>query len=414
MAPSGPQSPKTAPVPRFRAVEPVRPWITTFMCLAMVGMFAMDLAGVVPPWAGSTAGADERLALIRMGAKSTALVGDTGESWRIYSAHLVHTGWIHLVFNLAFLFPVAGALESILRRDDYVLWLALVATVSGVFSLLWTPEVSAGASGLVFGSLATAVVIGIRHQHRLGRMMRPYVGLWLMPFLVVIVLAGAGNDAVDHANHLGGLLSGALIAPWLRLRSPEARHREKLVTLVPAVVAVALTLFGAPRLAHQGAPAHTYRLADAVEFEAPPRWRPHYGPRGEVVFQGVTSLASFSVDVIPADADTDWCAWYRTRHLLPLQRQRVISDPVVDPGDDCATRASTRYHYRRSGHATVRDLSRVDLPAGPVAVSFEVPAEWADKYAETRSALVGSIRPATLPPAAAPDRPHPATAAAIP
>ena len=93
------------------------PWVTAAICVPSVLLLVMARFG----WAagigldvGASAGLDlgDALTVVELGARSTALVGDADERWRLLSAHFVHTSWTHLVFNLAFLFPTGGALDA--------------------------------------------------------------------------------------------------------------------------------------------------------------------------------------------------------------------------------------------------------------------------------------------------------------
>jgi len=397
------------------------PWLTLGGCVLMVLLHAvseLEAAGIWTPWPGADGVLDERLRLVRFGARSSALVADAGEVWRIYSCHLVHTGWTHLIFNLAFLFPTAGAIESIAQRRDFVALMLFVATSSGLFSLAWTPEISAGASGLVFGSLTAAVLVGLRHQHRLPRSLRPYVGLWVLPFLLIVLAAGIGNPAIDHASHLGGLVGGAVAGPWVRLAIDRERASPAgpWVGVATAAGATALALLAARPMATSGARPSPYRVASRVELDAPPTFVPRLDPLGNVVFQGRSRLVRVSVDVVPSHERERPLQWAERHRLRPLVSAGLLESeaPVADgatPVTAIAQDACVAHDYRRSGHPIQLDLCVLEVEGQTVVVGFETPREWAPKYRETRDRLLGSIRASHSEPA--PSVPTPARRAPV-
>lgn len=391
------------------------PWLTLSLCAAMVLLHAvseLESAGAWAPWAQDADALDPRLRLVRYGARSTALVADAGEVWRLLTSPFVHTGWSHVLFNVAFFFPTAGAIESVTPRRDFLGMVLVLAASSSLFSLIWTPEISAGASGLVFGSLTAAVLVGLRHQHVLPRAMRPYLGLSVLPFLLIVLTLGFGNPSIDHACHLGGLVGGAVMGPAMRLRraGPHAEwipdpHVQLRLGLGLGACACAL-LVARPIATHGSGPA-PYRVAARVELDAPPTYRPRLDTLGNVVFQGRSRLVRVAVDVVPEDEAAAPVAWALRRHVRPLTSAGLVrasgSNPAADAPDTAraaigglggggAQDACTSFHYLRREHPIQLDVCVLEVAGDVVVVSFETPREWAPKYRETRDRLLGSIR----------------------
>ena len=383
------------------------PWMTLALCLAMVLWHLAQLAetplrAAVAPFGVAPAEAlDARLRLVRFGARSTALVADAGEVWRLYSSHFVHTGWLHLLFNLAFFFPAAGAVETLVRRTDYVLAMLVVATAAAVASLAWTPEISAGASGLVFGWLAAAVVLGLLHQERLGPALRPYVGWSVLPFLLLILLVGFTNPAIDHASHLGGLAGGALAAPFLRLRPELVSRRippppsvgEALRIFAVGGAALVALAIASPIATHGAVPA-AYRVEDSVQLTPPTNYVPRFDELGRVIFQGHTRLVRVSIEVVDG-RDEDPRARFMERRVDPLIDSGILeplaaSDPR--PGPEPARCDS--YLTRRRRHPVGLRTCDVRVGRSWVVVGIETPAEWRHKYVGAEALVLGSLRPA--------------------
>lgn len=89
-----------------------------------------------------------------------------GEVWRLFSGHLVHLGWSHLLLNLA-----GCLLVWVLFRNDYRLWQWLVILALSVIVIdagfLWlNPELAwyVGLSGLLHGLFAAGLVAWLREQ----------------------------------------------------------------------------------------------------------------------------------------------------------------------------------------------------------------------------------------------------------
>ncbi len=382
------------------------PWVTTTMCglaLALHAMSALDR----PEGASAV---QDQLRLLDSGAKSVALVVEAGEVWRLLTSHLVHTSWLHILFNLAFLLPVAGSLEQVVRRSDFAAMLLASATISGLASLLWTPEVSAGASGLVFATLAAAVAFGIRHRHHMGPAVRHHFGLWVLPFLALILAIGLDNPYVDQASHLGGMAAGAALGPLLRPRRAQPAAVGRPVALTGLVTTATLLL--APTLARGGAADVTYTLPDGGHITVPPTWSPRFGALGSLEFQGASGLVILGVERVPTHHRADVEGWYRRQRLAPLAAAGLIDDLTPGIGSGPPGRIHRlRYRLTRGGAAMVRDLHLVRGGDGTLrVVSLETPAAWSRKYAETRARVLGSLEPPH--PAASPS--HTRTAAAIP
>lgn len=158
-------------------------------------------------------------ALIHWGAKSGPLVTDAGEGWRLLSANLLHRDGLHLGLNLLVFAGVGTAVERACRWWDFVALLTVsgLATMTG--SLWWSPAVSVGASGWVFGCVGALLVMGRRARAGPGARFRWFSGENALPTVLVFLWLGWTSVGVDNAGHLGGLLAGLLVGVLPRSRA---------------------------------------------------------------------------------------------------------------------------------------------------------------------------------------------------
>jgi membrane associated rhomboid family serine protease len=373
------------------------PWVTAAVCVPPCALMVLARLGwPAIPGAGAHVDLGDALTVVELGARSTALVGDADERWRLLTAHFVHTSWTHLVFNLAFLFPTGGALEQVLRRRDYatLVFLAMVGSASA--SLLLTPQVSAGASGIVFAVLTAAVITGLRHRDKLGPRVRHHFGLWVLPFLLVTLAVTAGNPSVDHASHTGGVIVALFFAPFMRVRLPEAIERSSPANAI-ALAACSLALLAAPAVARGGAPSRV-TLANGWSAALPAAWSSRWGVHGEQQWSTAGGFVLLTSGDAPRGSAIALRRWYLDHRISSIARELPAREvAVAEPNALPEGALQLRFAFAREQTPMVRDVYFLPGPAGSertAVLSLEVPLLWAERYAETRRALVGSLRPA--------------------
>lgn len=355
------------------------------MCGVAAVLFAWSSLGTNP----NLSDVSSAFHIVALGGRSTPLVTDAGEVWRLLSCHFVHTSGLHLSFNLFVLFAVGGALEHACRRVDYGALLLWVAIVSSLASLVGTPQVSAGSSGIVFGVLAAAVTFGLRHHDRLGPTVRRYFGTWVLPFLVVLFVVGLRNPGIDHASHLGGLCAGLAAGLLLPINLPAlvsepAFGKKRISVRLTAVsVCVLLGLLVGPRLVGAGR-QQTVVVAPGISASVPARWILRDGKQGAREFSTAGGMVSFAVAPVPSRYVANPRAWYERQRMdtwVPTRRPAVDDAPLM-------------YVHRNEGITMIRTVQFVhaDEGEGVLAFTFDTPAQWHHKYAETRAAVLGSMR----------------------
>ena len=208
--------------------------------------------------------------LLLYGAKATPLILDRGETWRLFSANLLHKDPLHLAFNAFALWNVGGALERAVRPADYLALLIFTALGTTLTSAIGADSISLGASGVAFGVLGASVSFGWRRGVR--GPLRSYFGLRIVPWLLALFAAGVGSAGVDNWGHAGGLLVGASLGFFLTPRSwPGEAAARRLAAAAGAVLGtLALGVVAAPALPALG----PYREGPAgAQIKMPLGWR---------------------------------------------------------------------------------------------------------------------------------------------
>lgn len=144
------------------------------------------------------------------GAKDNQLIAQ-GEYWRLLTAIFVHANILHYGFNAYALYIIGRDVE----RFSGALRLTVVFLLSGlsgsVFSLIFNPSPSVGASGAIFGLIGALAVFLFRHRQLFGERARR--GLQNIVFVALINFALGLQGGIDNWAHLGGLIGG-LILGW--------------------------------------------------------------------------------------------------------------------------------------------------------------------------------------------------------
>ncbi len=164
------------------------------------------------------------------------------EWYRLVTGAFLHGSFLHIAFNMYVLFALGPTLERILGHGRFIV-LYLVSALGGavasfMFSFLCTASV--GASGAIFGLMGALVVAGQRLRYDITQ---------VLVLLAINVVIGFFAPNVDWRAHLGGLVTGAVVAAIL-VWAPRSRRVLWQVLGVSGVVLVlvGLTLWRADQI----------------------------------------------------------------------------------------------------------------------------------------------------------------------
>ena len=157
------------------------------------------------------------------------------EYYRLFTATFLHENLLHIGFNMLVLWMLGPQLEALLGHVRFTV-LYLVAGLGGSVASFWfsSPNiVGIGASGAIFGLMGAYVVVGRALRADISQV------LGLIAINVVIGFVGGG---IDWRAHLGGLVTGALVAAIFAYAPTTQRVLWQVVGVVVVVVALGVLI----------------------------------------------------------------------------------------------------------------------------------------------------------------------------
>jgi rhomboid protease GluP len=152
--------------------------------------------------------------LIFLGAKYNELI-QKGEYYRLVTAMFLHGGILHIGLNMYVLKSIGTLIESTYGKLKFLLIYLLSGISSSLFSYFFSPAVSIGASGAIFGLMGAALIFGIKMRQKIGR---DFLRSILQVILVNLIL-GFSISNIDNFGHLGGLIGGLVITSLFYVKS---------------------------------------------------------------------------------------------------------------------------------------------------------------------------------------------------
>ena len=153
--------------------------------------------------------------LVGWGALSRPLLQRPG-LLRLLTSQFVHGGLAHIVGNLYGLFYAGLMLEAVIGRRRLLVAYLVAGTVGGIASVLVHPAtVTVGASGAIFGLFGVLFGLLLVKDERVLPA-RNFLLFTAVVYVGLNLFLGAVSPGVDNAAHVGGLLAGVLMGPFLR------------------------------------------------------------------------------------------------------------------------------------------------------------------------------------------------------
>jgi membrane associated rhomboid family serine protease len=311
-----PPPPEPPDPPEKRPFLPV-----TYALLASLG-----LAFLAESIVGRDVAVESNAALMRMGALYLPAVRD-GDYWRLGSYAFLHIGWLHIAMNSWSLWNLLPQLELAFGSNLTLGFFSATAIAGGAASIGWAllhghPMVSAGASGGAFGLFGATIALLFRIRHRFSEEARRSLFRRLL-FSLALNLGIAFTFPVDSAAHLGGLVSGLVLAMLAPQRSlPKAWWQKPAQWFIVASVLVLACMEGA-----------------AVARAAKPKPRTLRGPGVEAKIDGQLIPVEPGVAVVPGAAVVEISRLKDPLPIVPGQETRQLGGRVwtVEKGKEADT-----------------------------------------------------------------------------
>lgn len=203
------------PQPRRLPLPLAQPRVTyALLAINVLVWLAMTAAG------GST----NTAVLIRFGAKVNLLIAQ-GQVWRLLTSMFLHIGLMHLFFNGYALFAFGIEVERLYGSARFLVLYLLAGLYGSLVSFGLGPNLSAGASGAIFGLLGVMLAFFRLHRDMFGEWGRQRL-LNLLGVAGFNLVLGFTVPGIDNLAHLGGLLSGAVLG-WLLAPQYQAQVDER-------------------------------------------------------------------------------------------------------------------------------------------------------------------------------------------
>lgn len=178
-------------------------------------------------WLEMHGGSTNTSTLIKYGAKVNPLIYE-GEWWRFITPVFIHIGFAHLALNSIFLYFFGSETEKLYGSARFF-FIYLFSGVTGfIASFLFTYDLSAGASGAIFGCFGALLFFGAIYPKLFYRSSGQ-----LVLFLVIInLVSDFFTTGIDTAGHIGGVIGGFLAAGMLQLPKKKNLWRQLLFCIL--------------------------------------------------------------------------------------------------------------------------------------------------------------------------------------
>ena len=146
------------------------------------------------------------------GAKISPYITYYHQYWRLITPIFLHGSIMHILFNMYALFTLGPSLEHYYGHWNFLRFYLITGFGGNVLSHIAAPKtVSVGASTALFGLIAAQAMFIYKNR----AILRNYKSaLQNIGLVIVMNLALGMKGGIDNWGHLGGLLTGLLLA-WL-------------------------------------------------------------------------------------------------------------------------------------------------------------------------------------------------------
>src|SRR5215471_12601493 len=250
----------------------------------------------------------------------------SGQWWRLVTPIFLHIGVVHLMFNSFALFQIGPIVEETYGSQKFIFLYLAAGIVGNIGSYLFNIR-GAGASGAIFGLIGLTAVYGYRMGGSMGQGLMRQMLIWAGIGLVMGGVIGA-----DNVNHIGGLITGAVLGFVIKPEQPTIAREATLWNGIAIGGAVLITVsfvivglnYGKVQRNNE-----VLRLDDRMRnleraFEDSLRWRtPADGDSQKLVGQVRSAISD--VERVPKIDDTSDAL---RRRLIELAKNRasVIED----------------------------------------------------------------------------------------
>lgn len=177
--------------------------------------------------------------LIRFGAKFNPLIIE-GEWWRFFTPIILHIGLLHLLMNTISLYYLGTVVERIYGNVRFLLIYLFAGFAGSLASFVFSPSLSAGASGAIFGCFGALLYFGVIHPGLFFRTM----GMNIFVVLGINLALGFTIPGIDNAGHIGGLIGGFLAAGILHFPRKKKILLQGLFLVLTIFITTGLLKYG--------------------------------------------------------------------------------------------------------------------------------------------------------------------------
>lgn len=212
------------PLSDDNSAEKSAPVVTYILILLNVLVFLMELSG------------GDSFILDWSFVPSRFVANPAGNISTIFTSMFMHSGWAHLIGNMLYLWIFGDNVEDRLGKVKFIVFY-LVCGIAATFAQFLFNSGSSlpnlGASGAIAGVLGAYILFFPKGSVNvmLGRNITPMpawivIGFWFVLQFISGVSSSTSADVggVAYMAHIGGFLTGVVIALFFRTKDPQQKR----------------------------------------------------------------------------------------------------------------------------------------------------------------------------------------------
>lgn len=178
-------------------------------------------------------GSSDGHTLLKFGALCKPFVLN-GEYYRLITTAFLHIGVFHLLVNCYSLYIIGSQMESFIGKLKFLFVYIVSALCGSLMSIIFSSNISAGASGAIFGVLGSLLYFGYNYRVYLGNVLKSQI----IPLIILNLGLGFMVSKIDNAAHIGGLLGGfiATQAVGLKHKTSNFERVNGIIILIIYIV----------------------------------------------------------------------------------------------------------------------------------------------------------------------------------